>query len=69
METHNQTAHRGHKYENIHYITCKYSFGEEVHSSPVEQTETVFVPIWEKTSKPNRTKNTEDLFLVKAVGP
>lgn len=28
------------------YITA--CFGEEVHISPVEQTEIVFVPIWEK---------------------
>lgn len=53
------------------YITaCKYSFGEEVHISPVKQTETVFVPIWEKKhQRLTEQKNTVDLFLIKAVAP
>lgn len=42
----------------IYITTCKYSFGEEVHISPVEQTETVCANLG------NRTTNTVDLFLV-----
>lgn len=65
METHNQKLMHidETKLWKFKFWTSKYSFGEEVHVSPDEQTEIVFEPIWKKKKNHRRLTRTWVLFI------